>query len=402
MVWAFFGQMATAAAQGLYFIELARVMGPAGMGILSAAMALVYLLVPFGLWGAGETLVRDVATEAASFRLAFDRGLSCWLAASGCMCPLAVLLLRITVPELPLGSAVILATAEIGGGCLVQLAFYGFQGRNQMRRAVACLTLQAAAKAGAVWLFSLAGMPPRIPLWLGFYGSASLLSALACVAWVSWGHGAPGLARPQPSARRTGFMFSLGTFTKGAYNDLDKVVLNRFSGGWDTGQFSVAYRALLVAYMPATAIFQVAYRGFFQAGAKGIQGALDHARGLRRPVAKALAIALALGGLGVLALPVALGPRYGRASWILLALLPLLVFRVFHYLFADILTGAGHQGLRAGLQLGVAGFNLILCLLWIPRWGVRGAIWASLASDLALAVATGMACWVLNRRERHA
>jgi O-antigen/teichoic acid export membrane protein len=212
----------------------------------------------------------------------------------------------------------------------------------------------------------------------------------------------PGLARPQPSAWRSGFLFSLGTFTKGAYNDLDKVVLNRFSGGWDTGQYSVAYRALLVAYLPVISVLHVAYRGFFQAGAKGIQGALDYARGLRRALAKALGIAAAMGGLAVLALPVALGARYGRASWILSALLPLLAFRVLHYLFADVLTGAGRQGLRAGIQLGVAGLNLILCLLWIPRWGVRGAIWASLASDLALAVATGTACWVLRRRERRA
>ena len=399
-VWALAGQMATVASQGLYFIVLARVMGPAGMGTLGAAMALVYMLVPFGLWGAGEILVRDVATGAASFQLAFNRGLSCWLAASGVMCPLAVILLRAAVPELPLGSAVMLATSEIGGASLVHLAYYGFHARNQVSRTGACLALQAAAKAGAVLLFELAGMPPRIPMWLLFYGAASWLAALACLVWVSWARGLPALARPQPSALRVGFLFSLGTFTKGAYNDLDKVVLNRFRGGWDTGQYSVAYRALLVACLPVTSVLQAAYRGFYQAGNRGVQGALDHARGLRRALAKALGLAAAMGALAVLALPAALGARYAWASWILLALMPLLVFRLLHNLFADVLTGAGCQGLRAGLQLGVAGINLVLCLLWIPRWGVRGAIWASLGSDLALAVATGTACWVLRSRER--
>jgi O-antigen/teichoic acid export membrane protein len=400
--WAFTGQVATVLAQGLYFVVLARVMGPTGMGTLSAAMALVYLLVPFALWGAGETMVRDVATEAASFGLAFGRGLSCWLAAAGILIPAAVGLLRLAVPELPPGSALVLAAAEIGGAGLVQLAFYGFQARNQVRRTGACQALLASAKAAAILLFAWLGMPASIPLWMGFYGIASWLAALTCLAWVLRTQGPPELVRPPASAWRTGFLFSMGTFTKGAHNDLDKVVLNRFNGAWDTGEYSVAFRALLVAYLPVTAVLHVAYRGFFQAGVRGIHGALAYARGLRGRAAAALGLALAMGALAVLALPWVLGARYGRASWILSALLPVLVFRLLHAVFADALTGAGFQGLRAGIQLGVAGLNLILCLLWIPRAGVRGAVWATLAADLVLVLATGAACWALRRRERRA
>lgn len=67
-------------------------------------------------------------------------------------------------------------------------------------------------------------------------------------------------------------------------------------------------------------------------------------------------------------------------------LLPVLLFRAAHYFAADALTGAGFQGVRTAVQVGIVLLNLGLNLALIPVWGWRGAAVASWLSDGALAL----------------
>jgi Na+-driven multidrug efflux pump len=62
----------------------------------------------------------------------------------------------------------------------------------------------------------------------------------------------------------------------------------------------------------------------------------------------------------------------------------LVFLRSIHYFLANSLSGAGHQGRRALVQLGTVGINVLLNLWLIPAYSWRGAAWASLASDGAL------------------
>ena len=76
--------------------------------------------------------------------------------------------------------------------------------------------------------------------------------------------------------------------------------------------------------------------------------------------------------------------------------MPLL--KTCHYFAADALTGAGHQALRTLVQVGVAGFNVLLNLWLIPAYSWRGAAWSSLASDGLLAAALWSCALVLRAR----
>ncbi len=77
-----------------------------------------------------------------------------------------------------------------------------------------------------------------------------------------------------------------------------------------------------------------------------------------------------------------------------------LCLKATHYFLADSLTGAGHQGLRSGIQAGVALFNVVINLWLIPRYSWMGAAWSSIASDTLLAISVGTAVYVLSRSTR--
>jgi O-antigen/teichoic acid export membrane protein len=57
------------------------------------------------------------------------------------------------------------------------------------------------------------------------------------------------------------------------------------------------------------------------------------------------------------------------------------------------LTGAGFQNERTAAQVVAAGMNFLLNLWLIPAYGWRGAAWASLVTDGALALMN----WIILR-----
>jgi O-antigen/teichoic acid export membrane protein len=64
------------------------------------------------------------------------------------------------------------------------------------------------------------------------------------------------------------------------------------------------------------------------------------------------------------------------------------------------LAGAGYQGLRTFIHVGVAAFNVLINFWLIPTYSWRGAAWSSIASDALLACGIGAAVLVLSRRSQ--
>jgi O-antigen/teichoic acid export membrane protein len=67
-----------------------------------------------------------------------------------------------------------------------------------------------------------------------------------------------------------------------------------------------------------------------------------------------------------------------------LAIIPFL--RCIHIFLADGLTGAGYQGSRTLVQVGVGALNVLLNLYFIRHWAWRGAAWSSILCDTMLAI----------------
>jgi O-antigen/teichoic acid export membrane protein len=99
-------------------------------------------------------------------------------------------------------------------------------------------------------------------------------------------------------------------------------------------------------------------------------------------------------------LPVVLGPAYASSVEVVRALCLLPLVLGAQTLISDALTGAGHQGVRASIQVLAALTACALNLVLIPAMGWKGAVIASYASQVLLFLALLGAAWFLTARGR--
>jgi O-antigen/teichoic acid export membrane protein len=242
---------------------------------------------------------------------------------------------------------------------------------------------------------------PNAVQWSTFYLVTTSISATYALIAVCRRLGLPRLGLGSLTGDlREGFYFSVSLSSQSIYNNIDKTMMVRLATLEAAGVYATAYRVLDVAFQPVSSLLYSTYAKFFQHGALGIRGATRYARRLL-PYALAYgAVASTLLFAMAPLLPLVIGKKFVGADEALRWLSPIVLFRVIHYLFSNSLTGANFQGLRCGLQVGVAAVNAILNLWLIPAYSWRGAAWASLVSDGLLAVSVCLATVLLMAREK--
>jgi O-antigen/teichoic acid export membrane protein len=240
---------------------------------------------------------------------------------------------------------------------------------------------------------------PTVMAWAIAYLLSSVLSsgiALGCALCV--------LGKPHAALRRVsgelweGFQFSVGLSAQTIYNDIDKTMLARLSTLTAAGVYGAAYRLIDVAFVPVGSLLSAALPTFFRQGTHGIGASLHYGWRLLKQVLPYPVVAFLGLLLGARLIPMILGQQYEQAVGALrwLAILPLI--KTGHYFIANSLTGAGYQGLRTVVQVGVAVFNIGINLWVIPSYGWRGAAWSSIASDSLLALGLLLLAQVLAKR----
>jgi O-antigen/teichoic acid export membrane protein len=180
------------------------------------------------------------------------------------------------------------------------------------------------------------------------------------------------------------YAFSASTST--AYNDLDKTMLSHYGMSAANGIYTMAYRVIDLAVMPAYSMEQAAEPRLFQLGAKSLKETSNFGRRLlKRSLLASSVVSL---GMFVLApvLPHIVGRGFSESVSALrwLCLIPL--FRSVHGVTGAVLTGAGLQRYRSITQIVTVVGNFGLNVWLIPSYGWHGAAWASLATDGGLAV----------------
>ncbi|MGQ7294998.1 lipopolysaccharide biosynthesis protein [Quadrisphaera sp. KR29] len=404
------GHGGRAVLAGLTFLLVARELGAAGFGAVSAVMAAAALVLPFASLGAVHLLVRSAVRAPARLPGAFAGSVVVTAGGGLLATSLAALVCAAVVPSLPLGVVVSLLVADLVGSALLELAAGVQVARGRALAAAHGQVLFHGLRFAAAVALVLTPAGLTTGGWASAYLLTSLVGAGVAVVLVrrEVGAGAGGRAALAGEVRsvlaqwRDGLHFSVGLGAQALYNDLDKLMLARLGSVAANGAYTAAYRLVDVALVPLRAVLAAAYPRFFAAGAAGGAAGLRSAVGLARSIAPttvgwcALASVSLLAGAGLV--PVVLGPQYEPAVGALraLALLPLL--KVAHYLAADALTGAGHQRVRSAWQLGVAVGNGLLNLWLIPAFGLTGAVAASLVCDGVLALALWSVVWRRLRR----
>ena len=387
-LWVFLGQGSRLVIQGGYFVVIARVLGVNNYGSFVGAVALVAILSPFATLGFGNLLVKNVSRDREVFPESWGNTLLMTVVSGSILLVLVMALARFVLPPtIPAQLVFAVAISDLFAARLTDAAGQAFQSVEHVRWMANILIFLSIVRFIAAVAVAFVWKHPTPLQWGYFYCGSSVIPAAVSVILVSRRLGMPRInLRKIYSEMTEGFYFSTGLSAQTIYNDLDKAMLARYSTLDATGLYAAAYRIIDVAYTPVRSLLYAASPGFFRAGHTGIGSSVVY---MKRLLPKGLIYSfLIFVGLQLFApvVPHILGQEYARSVEALrwLAVLPLI--RTVHSFYSDALTGAGHQGIRMGLQVFVAVFNVAINLWVIPAYSWRGAVFSSLASDALLAI----------------
>ena len=373
--------------QALYFVLVARALGPDGYGAVIAVAGLVGALAPFAAWGAGDVLVQEVVRDRTRFRAEWAAALRAVFAA-GLVCGVLVLLTaRVVLPAaVPLVLVALMAAAEFWGSAVISAAAQAYQAHERLGRTGQVWIVASVARAvAAAVMFQFVRTPSSVQ-WGALYLTATAAATVVIMRQVARELGTPDFASPAAGGNgRRRFFYSVSLSAGSIYNDIDKTMLARLSSLAAAGVYGAAYRAVEMGFAPVNALLYSSYPRFFREGARGVRANIALTRRLMPvPAVYAAAVGAVLVAAAPL-LPIVLGPRYQATASVMRGLAAVPLLRTVHFFAANALTGSDHQGTRSAGQVAVAVANVGLNLWWIPRFGWRGAVWATVASEALLA-----------------
>jgi O-antigen/teichoic acid export membrane protein len=398
-LWVALGQVLRVGVQAAYFILIARALGSREFGAYASVLAMVAVVAPFASMGSGNLLIKHVARTPGVFARYWGRALATTLVIGSALLGLVAAVGALWLPDsVPLALVLTIGAADLLFVRLVDVSAQAYQAHQWMSRTALLQVLVSPLRLLAATILVMSVPGAAAIEWGLAYLVSSAIGASIAVALANRELGRPRLDRHNLGSEfREGALFATTLAAQSSTNDLDKAMLARLSTLEATGVYAAAYKLVDVAFLPVSSLLVATYARFFQHGVQGVRAAGNYARRLLS--AGALYGAGAAAGLYLAAplVPAVLGEEYRPSvttiRW--LAVLPLL--KSLHYFGADALTGAGHQGIRTVILVGIAGLNVLLNLWLIPLYSWRGAAIATIASDGMMGIAIWTAVWYLGR-----
>jgi O-antigen/teichoic acid export membrane protein len=393
-------------AQAVIFLIVARVLGIADYGAYAAVLALSTTFGCFSGWGTHALMVRDVSCDHYCFAAAWGRALTAIFISSPI---LLVIYIAVAWAALPAGvsMAVIafIGLADLVFAPIGLAAIAAYQGRDRLGRAAHLVLMPVLPRfAGALALLPLTLVFPkdmRLTVWAALYAVAAFIAALYALWMVRRDLGPtdkPSLLYVW-SSLRGGIPFAIGGAALKLYADIDKMMLARLATMEAAGAYSAGYRVADLTIVPVMSLLTAATSRFFRAGEDGLHASLAYAqRILFVPLAYSI-----LAGLGLFLcagiLPLLLGTAYVDAVPALQWLAWLPVVSLPRLLLQTLLIGGNRQNYAVNVLAGGGIFNIALNMWLIPLWSWRGAVTATYAAEVAMALA--MCVLVFFSLEKH-
>jgi O-antigen/teichoic acid export membrane protein len=391
-IWVLTAQGTRLILQAIYFVVIARRLGVSEYGAFASAVALIGIAAPFAGIGSGNLLVKNVARRREVLPEYFGNALFITLLSGLLWTAIILLAARLMLPTVPLVIIIMVALSDLLFSRWLEITGQAFQALEELKETAHIYVVQSVARlAGALLLLVL---PSRgsAAVWSVLY----LASTTAATLYAFW------LVRNRVASIRTalgrirgelveGFQFSVSLSAQSIYNNIDKTLLARMTTVAVAGFYAAAYRIVELSFLPVSSLLMASYASFFQQGERGLGATVRHAATLLPRALAYSATVAALLFVSAPLLPYILGHGFQESVTVMRWLAVLPVMKAFSYFAGDSLTGAGHQGLRSAVQVGVAVGNAALTIAWIHFFGWMGAVWASLVSDGALA----LALWVV-------
>jgi len=370
---------------------IARTLGVEGQGIYSAAIALPNLWAGFGLLGLDAAHLYFLARDRGRWGPLVINSLVILLVLSAVLLPAYLLLISPLMGERgeALGPYLLLSSVIVPLILARLLCLSLFLGVGQIDRYNGLAVLAQIALLGMVVLGLLvagAGSPAErgTRFVILAYQLSLLVFLVPAVLWArrqttAADRGALRFSRPLLSASVAyGLKGHLGVvFTQFSYR-FDTVLILRWLGTAAQGYYSIA---VLLAEKLTHITASVQFALFPRISASPT----EDANRLTPLVCRTAFMWMAAAGgamflLGEFLIRIFYTAAYLPALGALRALLPGIVALTFSHVLSSDLSGR-NQRTRTTIAMGVGfAINLLLNFLWIPRWGIEGAAWASTVS----------------------
>lgn len=389
-----FWQAMRIGGQALWVILIARLLGPHGYGTFVGVAGLATTLGGFTGLGMGLVMLQDTARDPGLFDRRWSQALGACVA-SGCVLAIAFGLiaprLLANVPALIVAA---LGVSELLFFPLVSVAAFAFSARGRMGTAAAMPALTALGRvlaAAAFWAFAA----HRLETYVWLHVTATLTCALVALAMVRQ------QCRPHPASLRLsrrevreGVGFSAVWMVGNALSSLDKTLVLRLAGAEIAGLYAAVYRLATVLALPIEAMTMAAGPRLFRHGGGQAQPGL-----IARLVGFTLACSVLAGIVlwwSAALLPWLLGetfrPAVAAARWMVI-FVPCYGLRL---LGSNILMASNAKTWRVLIEGAGLACLLLFALLWLPRYGLYGAVAMICMSEGLLAIAVWLALWRIS------
>lgn len=399
--WMLVGQGLKLVVQALYFTIIARSLGPRNYGAFVGVAGLVGVLLPFATLGSGFVLIKNVSRDPKQFKRNWGAALLITFLAASALLSVVMAISHFVLPAtIPMKLVLLVGAADLFGTSIAVICAQAFMAFERLKWTASIAVLMSATRLAAAAILAGLYAHPTALQWASFYFGSTCVLTVVALALVVAKLGLPSSKFSMTFAElREGLYFSVGQSAQTVYNDIDKTMLARLGTLEATGTYGAAYRLIDVSLTPVASLLAAAFPNFFRIGASGISAAVRYAKPLiMRALGYAAIVSIViLAGAGIV--PYVFGGEYRPSVEALRWLSVLPAFKVVHFFFTDVLSGAGHQGLRTLIHVGAGIFNVLINLWIIPAYSWRGAAWSSILSDALLACATGLAVFVLSRCE---
>jgi O-antigen/teichoic acid export membrane protein len=395
--WALAGELLTIVVLTLSFTLLGRRLGPEGYGAFVGLYGLLGPAISINQSAVGLTIYEHIVRRGESADRVGGSCLSSTLAIGVVLAGVVVGLGTILLPSLPIVILVLFALSELIVTSVLMLAIAVVQAVRSFTAATQLRILATTLRGVMIVVLALVDALTLRNLALGQAVTAAL--ALVVVGTqLRRHHGRViGFARIRWDTMKSIGTYSAGISATSVQLGGDKVVLNSARHVSDAGLYGAAYRLILLAQVPATALQHSTHLRF-----------LD--REVRDPLRLCVRYSALAAGYGLVAtiaawvlaplLPVLLGSEFEGTTSVVRWLSPLIVLGAMSPFPANGLLTYGRNALRTKLAAANAVLALGLYVALIPPHSWRGAVAASIIAELVLVVTTWTALLLVRRQQQ--
>ncbi len=377
---------------------VARYLEPSGFGTLNYAQALIGLVAALSTMGLPDINVRDFVQHVDRAREI--AATSIVLRCVGALVSVLVAVAMVVIAR-PGDGQVLAMTLIVGASLLPQaldVVDQFYQAQNEVRPIVVRRNV-AYVLTSALKIAAIVAHAPLIAF-AAIYAAEFLFVAIALIAYSRRDHL---IDLSQASLREAHRLMSASwpllvrQFAIGIYMRLDQVMLGRLIGDHAVGTYAAAARiseiwyfipvAIMTAVVPRLAAKHAESEAYYQAALRKVMRAVA-------ALSVGTALVMSFGSKQIIGL--IYGPAYAAAA-------PVLAAHAWGGLFVGVGVASGAwfintRNTRFGLYQAIVGaaVSFGLNLILIPRFGVVGAAWTSVAAQFVSAFAFN-ACFATTR-----